>query len=112
MWSRQQLAGASYEPGTYLTDHFEVVERTSTSVTIRCGDSPRNQGPRASDGLFVISAKVDREAGVAHLGLKSAFFHSHQKIEGSKGPMPAWMDRLHQWYSRIWMASASRRVLL
>lgn len=111
LWSRQQLASASYEPGTRITDHFEVVDRTPTEVVIRCGDSPRNSGPRPSDGLFVISAKVDREKGVAHLGLKSCLFHSHEKVGGTAGPMPPWMEHLHQWYARIWMASASSRIL-
>lgn len=94
-----------------MTDHFEVVDRTPTSVVIRCGDSPRKQGPRDSDGLFVISAKVDRDSGTAQLALTSCFFNSAKPIKGDAGPMPLWMEYLHRLYSRIWLVSASQRTL-
>ncbi|PNP42339.1 hypothetical protein TGAM01_v208086 [Trichoderma gamsii] len=111
LWTRDQLAASSYEPGTVLTDHFEVVDRTPNEIIVRCGDSPRNGGPRPSDGLFAIGATIDREAQVARLTLKSCLFHSDRKVEGENGPMPGWMEILHQWYARIWMASGSRRIV-
>jgi len=110
LWSRAQLASSDYEVGTQITDHFEVVEKTPTSITVRAGDTPRLAGPRESDGLLVISATVDKEAREVELGLKSCFFQSAQRIEGIAGPMPAWIEFLHAYYSRILVVSGSRRV--
>lgn len=80
-------------------------------MTVRCGDTPRNGGPRDSDGLFVISADVDREAGVAQLGLKSLLFISSKKVGGTAGPMPPWIEYLHTWYMRVLLMSGSRNIL-
>ena len=91
LWTRQQLRADTYETGTQITNHFEVVDKSDTEIAVRCGDSPLNRGPRDSDGLFVISATVDRDAGEVELGLKSCFFPSARRVEGICGPMPSWM---------------------
>lgn len=111
LWSTEQLAQSTYDKGTKFTDHFEIVEKTPGAITVRCGDSPRNQGLRPSDGLFVISTSVDKEHGEVELRLKSCLYHSDGKHPGSKGPMPSWMEELHQWYARIWSETAARRLM-
>ena len=111
LWSNEQLATSTYEKGTYITDHFEVVEKTKDSITVRCGDSPRNQPLRPSDGLFVITAKVHPERQDVELQLKSCLFSSSGRQEGFKGPMPPWMEELHQWYARIWAETGSWKLL-
>jgi hypothetical protein len=93
-----------------MTDHFEVVEKTPTEITVRCGDTPRNPGPRESDGLFIISAEIDEERKEAVLGLKSCFFISAHKVDGIVGPMPFLIERLHTWYSRVLLETASWSV--
>ncbi|KAK4154330.1 hypothetical protein C8A00DRAFT_42917 [Chaetomidium leptoderma] len=110
LWTVDQLSRSTYEPGTQLTDHFEVVEKTSSEIVVRCGDSPRNSSPRDSDGLFVISAAVDRERDEVVLGLKSCLFTSSRRIEGILGPMPGWMEVMHRWYSRLWIETGSWKV--
>lgn len=92
-------------------DHFEVVEKTATSITVRCGDSPRNQSLRQSDGLFEIGAVVDDKRGEVELTLKSCLFSSQGKISGEDGPMPPWMEILHRWYARIWSQTGSQMLL-
>ncbi|KAM5346153.1 hypothetical protein ACJ41O_009158 [Fusarium nematophilum] len=111
LWDKEQLATSNYDKGTHITDHFEVVEKTPTAITIRCGDTPRNQELRGSDGLFVISATVDKKREEVELGLKSCLFKSQGSVEGIRGPMPPWMEELHQWYARIWSETASWRLL-
>ena len=111
LWTNEEMASSDYDEGTCITDHFEVVEKTPTSITVRCGDSPRNQALRPSDGLFVISARVDKEREEVELGLKSVLYSSEGSIKGHKGPMPPWMEELHQWYARIWSETASWRLL-
>ncbi|KAK3689666.1 hypothetical protein B0T22DRAFT_176571 [Podospora appendiculata] len=110
LWTVDQLSSSTYEPGTQLTDHFEVLDKTPTETILRAGDSPRNSGPRGSDGLLVISAVIDQERREVVLGLKSCFFGSDRKVEDSQGPMPRWMEEMHRWYSRLLITAASWRV--
>ncbi|KAK4192321.1 copper amine oxidase [Podospora australis] len=110
LWSIDQLSKSRYEPGTIVTDHFEVVEKNPTEIIVRCGDTPRNSGPRDSDGLFVISAAVDKKRGEVVLALKSCFFNSAQRIEAIQGPMPGWIEELHRLYSRILIETASWKL--
>lgn len=77
---------------------------------MRCGDSPKTQGGRESDGLFVMYAEVDRARNEVELGMKSLFFTSAAKVDGIMGPMPKNVEIAHQWYARLWMVSASRWV--
>jgi hypothetical protein len=111
LWDKSQLAQSNYDKGTTLLDHFEVVEKTPTAITVRCGDSPRNQGLRPSDGLFTISATVDKVRGEVELGLKSTLFSSEGKVTGTKGPMPPHIEELHQWYARLWSETGARKLL-
>lgn len=111
LWNKEDLAQSTYEKGTLITDHFEVVEKTREGITVRCGDSPRNQALRPSDGLFTISAYVDRDREEVELRLRSCLFSSSDKIAGFKGPMPGWMDELHQWYARLWSETGSWKLL-
>ncbi|KAL2163539.1 hypothetical protein VTH06DRAFT_5597 [Thermothelomyces fergusii] len=110
LWTVQQLAQSTYEPGTQLTDHFEVVEKTPSGIVVRCGGSPRMPGPRDADGLLAMSAAVDRERGEAVLAFKTCFFNSRVRMEGTRGPMPAWIELLHRLYSRILTETGSWRV--
>ncbi|KAM0186369.1 hypothetical protein ACHAPI_011722 [Fusarium lateritium] len=111
LWDNEQLATSTYDRGTVITDHFEVVEKTSNSITVRCGDTPRNGALRPSDGLFQISATIDKTREEVELRLKSVLFSSEGKVPGPKGPMPGHIEELHQWYSRIWAETASWKLL-
>ncbi|RKL04715.1 hypothetical protein BFJ71_g3498 [Fusarium oxysporum] len=111
LWDPEQLATSTYDKGAIITDHFEVVEKTPTSITVRCGDSPRNQPLRPSDGLFQISATIDKAHEEVELRLKSVLFSSEGKVAGNKGPMPPWITELHQWYARIWAETGSWKLL-
>lgn len=111
LWDPEQLATSTYNKGAIITDHFEVVEKTPTSITVRCGDSPRNQPLRPSDGLFQISATIDKTHEEVELRLKSVLFSSEGKVAGNKGPMSPWITELHQWYARIWAETASWKLL-
>ncbi|RSL55371.1 hypothetical protein CEP54_009434 [Fusarium duplospermum] len=111
LWDNEQLAESTYDKGTKITDHFEVVEKTPQAITVRCGDSPRNHSVRPSDGLFTISATIDKQREEVELRLRSCLFSSEGKITGIKGPMPPWMEELHQWYARIWSETASWKLL-
>jgi hypothetical protein len=75
LWSRADLQTANYNVGTQITNHLEVVAKTPDAIVVRCGDSPLKP-VRDPDGLFQISASIDRDEGVAELRLKSVFWNS------------------------------------
>ncbi|KAJ7482233.1 hypothetical protein B0H11DRAFT_1723948 [Mycena galericulata] len=108
LWDTRELAESTYPVGTQITDHFEVISHTPTSIVVRCGDSPRNSGVRSSDGLFEMSAVVKESEGVAEFGLKSIFFKGEGKSEGS---IPSHIAFAHRLYTKLWMESALRKVL-
>lgn len=75
---------------------------------VRCGDTPRTQGVRASDGLFEMSAVVKRDQGVVEFGLKSVFYKGLGLA--AVPPMPSHIEFLHQLYTRMMLQSAISHV--
>ncbi|KAF2773313.1 hypothetical protein EJ03DRAFT_341103 [Teratosphaeria nubilosa] len=111
LWDRKDLKTSDYPVGTQITDHFEVVSKTPTSIIVRCGDSPRKLDVRESDGLFEMLAEVKQEEGVAEFGLKSVFYNGlaqPDKEGSSQGPMSPWIQWLHTQYDKILMETALR----
>lgn len=106
LWERKDLLANSYEVGTIITDHFEVLEKTEDRIVVRCGDSPRIREVRPSDGLFEMGAVIKREQGVAEFTLKSCFYQGLGKSDSDSGPMPPHMEWLHRQYTKLWMETA------
>lgn len=104
LWDRKALLESSYDVGTYITDHFEVLDKTDDLITIRCGDTPRHQGVRPSDGLFQIGAVVKPEQGIAEFSLKSCLYKGEGTADSA--PMGPWMDWLHKQYAKLWLETA------
>lgn len=110
LWEKKDLQTSTYNVGTVITDHFEVVSKSSESIIVRCGDSPRVKEAREADGLFEMTAIVKKEEGVAEFGLKSVFFNSASGYKSTTPPMPWHIQWLHQWYDKLLMESAIRNV--
>jgi hypothetical protein len=112
LWTPSQLLSSTYEPGTQITDHFEVLSKTRQdrlqSILIRCGDSPLKRDVRPSDGLFEIAAEVHIDKGYAEFRLKSVFYQGLGKAAGL--PMEGFMLWAHKQYTKLWMESAVRNV--
>lgn len=86
-----------------------MVEKTPDRIVVRCGDSPRIQDVRESDGLFEMSAVVKQDEGVAEFGLKTCFFKGLGKAESE--PMPLHIAWLHRQYSKLLSTTAVPNVL-
>lgn len=110
LWSPEELKSSTYDVGTQITDHFEVVSKTPESIVVRCGDSPLNAGVRDSDGLFEMGVQIKREEGVAEFRLKSVFYKGLGLAESE--PMPAHVVFLHKLYTKVWMETAVGNVTL
>lgn len=116
LWDRRDLKTSSYDIGTQITDHFEVVAKTPSSIIVRCGDSPRKLDVRESDGLFEMVAEVKEKEGVAEFGLKSVFYNGlgekAKEGEETKGPMSPWIQWLHAQYDKVLMETALRGTVM
>ncbi|KAI8931473.1 hypothetical protein NX059_011141 [Plenodomus lindquistii] len=110
LWDVKELEGSKYEVGTKITDHFEVVEHGTDKVIVRCGDSPLNQDPRPSDGLFSMEVSTDDAAQKATFHLKSVFVNTTPEGKDAQ-PLPWNFMAAHRWYTKLWMESATRKLL-
>jgi hypothetical protein len=113
LWTPQQLSTSTYEPGTEITDHFVVLEKSPSSILIRCGDSPLHNpdSTRPSDGLFEICATTDLNKGFAEFKLKSIFYQGEGDAQDkTKAPMSPTICWLHQQYAKLWMETAMSHV--
>lgn len=63
---------------------------------------------RDSDGLFEMSAVIERDEGIAEFGLKSVFYQGLGKAVGA--PMPAYVEFLHRQYTKLLMETAVENV--
>ncbi|KAI9700473.1 MAG: hypothetical protein M1820_006772 [Bogoriella megaspora] len=111
LWDQDDLKASSYPVGTQITDHFEVLSHSPSSIVVRCGDSPMKRDVRASDGLFEMRAYVRQQEGVAEFQLKSCFYQGLGKSETGAAPMGPWIDWAHKLYTKLWMESAIRNVV-
>ncbi|PVI00986.1 hypothetical protein DM02DRAFT_613956 [Periconia macrospinosa] len=110
LWSREELAKSEYPVGEVITDHFEVLEHTDDQVVVRCGDSPLNAAPRPSDGLFAMQVTKDEEAQTATFHLKSVFVNTTPEGKGAE-PLPWHFQYAHRLYTKLWMETATRKLL-
>lgn len=110
LWSRPELQSSSYDVGTQITDHFEVVSKTPDAIVVRCGDSPLKTGVRDSDGLFEMGVTVNKEEGVAEFRLKSVFYKGVGTATAP--PMDSYMEFAHRLYTKLWMETAVQNVLM
>nr|GAT58948.1 predicted protein [Mycena chlorophos] len=106
LWEPAELKTASYQVGTRVTNHFEVLERTPTSIAFRAGDTPLNPGIRASDGIVELSAEVKPEEGYAEFGFKCVFYRG----DGPGEAFPAPVAFLHRMYTKLLVEAALRNV--
>lgn len=111
-WKTAELAVAKYEKGLRISNHFEVVENAGNEIAIRCGGSPLlSPGLRNSDGLILLSARIDREKQEAIFSFKSALFNSAGSFpEGVEHSVPSKIVHLHRWYVRILTQSGFGKV--
>ena len=77
---------------------------------MRCGDSPLVQEQRENDGLFSIEVSTNEKADTATFHLKSVFVNTTPEGKGLE-PLPGQFQLLHRWYTKLWMESATRKML-
>ena len=89
------------------------MSRTTNSIIVRCGDTPKKMEVRNSDGLFEMIANVNKEEGVVEFGLKSVFYNgaATQPDKTGQGLMTPFIQWLHAQYDKVLMETAIRNCM-
>ncbi|SCV28605.1 uncharacterized protein FFB14_01823 [Fusarium fujikuroi] len=98
LWEKQDLLASTYEPGTYFTNHFVVLSKTPTCITLRgCFDPHQSPpSPMDVDNLVQIRAELDEEKQVAVLKLQCITFDGRKEASDKEDPfggVGGWLHR-------------------
>jgi len=91
------------------------MNKTSSSIIMRAGDSPRNQGLRADDGLFELAVDVKKSEGVVEFSMKSIFYNGLPVKKGEEKKPPAFVGQFIKWahekYDKILIEDGVRNCM-
>jgi len=91
------------------------MNKTSSSIIMRAGDSPRNQGLRADDGLFELAVDVKKSEGVVEFSMKSIFYNGLPVKQGEEKGPPVFVGQVIKWahekYDKILMEDGVRNCM-
>jgi len=59
---------------------FKIIEHTPDRTLVRYGDFPPKTDVRDSDGMFKLSAHVNKDEGIEKFRLKSVFFQGLERL--------------------------------
>ncbi|KAF5565564.1 hypothetical protein FNAPI_1608 [Fusarium napiforme] len=98
LWEKKDLLASTYEPGTYFTNHFVVLSKTPTCITLRgCFDPHQSPpSPMNVDNLVEIRAELDDEKQVAVLKLQCITFDGRKEASDKEDPfggVGGWLHR-------------------
>ncbi|KAF7595934.1 hypothetical protein BBP40_004080 [Aspergillus hancockii] len=101
LWDKDQLLTSRYSPGTIVTDHFIVLEKTPRSIIMRGGMSPAKdpESPREMDNLAEICVDIDDDQGQAEFRFKNIFFNG--VAPGGTPGFPEPLVWLHLQYCKL-----------
>ncbi|KAF5578004.1 amidase signature domain-containing protein [Fusarium pseudocircinatum] len=88
LWEKKDLLASTYEPGTYFTNHFVVLSKTPTCITMRgCFDPHQSPpSPMDVDNLVEIRAELDEAKQVAVLKLQVITFDGRKEASDEEDP--------------------------
>ncbi|KAH7156738.1 hypothetical protein EDB81DRAFT_398769 [Dactylonectria macrodidyma] len=103
LWTKEELLTSTYEPDTFITNHFHVWEKTPQSLTIRGCVPPRQTTPTPMpmENVIEIRADLDKEKQEAVLRLKMMIFDGTQGASQEPDPFGGFPGWLHRRYSAL-----------
>ncbi|QGI64043.1 hypothetical protein CEK26_007995 [Fusarium fujikuroi] len=103
LWEKQDLLASTYEPGTYFTNHFVVLSKTPTCITLRGCIDPHQSPPSPMDvdNLVEIRAELDEGKQVAVLKLQCITFDGRKEANDKEDPFGGVGGWLHRQYSTL-----------
>ncbi|SCN87246.1 uncharacterized protein FFNC_01844 [Fusarium fujikuroi] len=113
LWEKQDLLASTYEPGTYFTNHFVVLSKTPTCITLRGCIDPHQSPPSPMDvdNLVEIRAELDEGKQVAVLKLQCITFDGRKEANDKEDPFGGVGGWLHRQYSTLLVESGARNCL-
>ncbi|KAG5760013.1 hypothetical protein H9Q72_011872 [Fusarium xylarioides] len=98
LWEKKDLLASTYEPGTYLTNHFVALSKTPTCITMRGCFDPHQSSPSPMnvDNLVEIRAELDETKQVAVLKLQVITFDGRKEASDKDDPfggVGGWLHR-------------------
>ncbi|KAK4148979.1 hypothetical protein C8A00DRAFT_19280 [Chaetomidium leptoderma] len=113
LWTKQELLRDSYEPGTAITNHFLVLDKTSSSLTFRGCLGPQQSpppGPLELDNLFELSATVDEKSQRVEFRLKCITFDGTD-LTAREDPYGGFPGFLHRQYAKLLVEAAVKNCV-
>ncbi|KAF4983166.1 hypothetical protein FDECE_17360 [Fusarium decemcellulare] len=109
VWTREDLLKSRYDPGTFFTNHFVVLEKTPTCITMRGCFNPHQDPPvpQDVDNMVELRAELDGKRRVVMLKLRAITFDGRQEAKDDPDPFGGVAGWLHKSPTR-WLAEDAR----
>ncbi|KAH7261695.1 hypothetical protein BKA59DRAFT_461649 [Fusarium tricinctum] len=113
VWDKKDLLHCTYEPGTFFTNHFVVLSKTPTCITMRGCFNPHQSPPVPTDidNIVELNAELDEVKKVAVLKLRVITFDGRQEASDKEDPFGGVGGWLHRRYSTLLVESGARNCL-
>ncbi|CAF3451149.1 unnamed protein product [Fusarium graminearum] len=113
LWTKKELLESTYQPGTYFTNHFLVLSKTPTCITMRgCFDPHQSPpSPMDIDNMVEVRAELDDAKQVAILKLRVITFDGRKEASDKEDPFGGVGGWLHRRYSTLLVESGARNCI-
>ncbi|CAG7557795.1 unnamed protein product [Fusarium equiseti] len=113
VWEKKDLLESKYEPGTYFTNHFVVLSKTPTCITMRgCFDPHQSPpAPMDIDNMVELHAVLDHEKQAAVLKFRALTFDGRKEASDAEDPFGGFGGWLHRRYSTLLTESGARHCM-
>ncbi|OBS28433.1 hypothetical protein FPOA_02371 [Fusarium poae] len=113
LWNKKDLLESTYEPGTYFTNHFLVLSKTPTCITMRgCFDPHQSPpSPMDIDNVVEIHAEMNEAKQVVVLKLRVFTFDGRKEASDKEDPFGGIVGWLHRRYSTLLVESGARNCI-
>lgn len=91
--------------GTYITNFWIVLEKTSSFITLRGCLRPRDESPRELDNIGQVSVTLDEQKQMARFSLKGIAFDG-VTMTPKDYPFGGPVDILHRAYAKLLVEAA------
>ncbi|KAF4992385.1 hypothetical protein FGRMN_7197 [Fusarium graminum] len=113
VWDKDDLLKCTYEPGTFFTNHFLVLSKTPTCITMRGCFDPHQTPPAPTDidNIVEMHAELDEVKKVVILKFRALTFDGRQEASDKEDPFGGFGGWLHRRYSSLLVESGARNCL-
>ncbi|PTB46033.1 hypothetical protein M441DRAFT_180943 [Trichoderma asperellum CBS 433.97] len=107
VWTPEALGRDTFEPGTVLTNHFLVLEKSPTELLFRGCLSPKETPfrPRDLDNFFALTAELNEQRQEAEFRLKAISFDAVTTTP-KEDPLGGVPGMLHKVYAKLLVEAA------